>query len=344
MTKQIPLRGKYGNGKFAVVDDDDYDRLVKYSWHCTPYGYASGGARAQRELGHHFMHRILCCPPDGMYPDHINGNTLDNRKENLRPVTPSQNLMNTGIRKNKVSKYKGVWWNDLLKWWYAAISKDGETFNLGVFRTQRDAAIAYNNAATEMFGEYARLNDIPEHDPDDKPFMRIRPKRGGKSQYTGVTVHYGGWHAYIKPENAPLIHLGTYPSEKLAALIYDAAAITRYGDDAIRHVNFPDLISTPLNLNVRFAFVATPKGKQEFKGVGKTSKRRYQVEYRIGGKQKFSYFNTAIEAAEYYDKCVLQYDTHKSVYLNFPDKLEQYLSELGELPAPVQVPSDDLLA
>lgn len=338
MTKLITLSGKYGTGKFAIVDDCDYDRLKKYSWHCTPSGYASGGSKATSELGHHFMHRVICSPPNGMHPDHINGNTLDNRSENLRPVTPSQNMMNTRIRKNKISKYKGVWWNDIVKFWYAAISQDGKTTYLGNFDTQKEAAIVYNKAAIERFGKYAKINEIPDIDTTDAPVVKIRPRRGGISQFVGVTNKGGEWEAYIRRDGGGKHNLGTYPSEKFAAMVFDSAAIQRYGTDAIRHVNFPNLINSPLDLRNRFIFKATPKGANIFAGVRRNKDYgQWHTRYTIAGKRHFWNFASAEQAAEHYDKNVLMYDTHNAIYLNFPDKVERYLTELDPLPTPVQV-------
>lgn len=338
MVQHVQLKGKHGAGKSAIVDDCDYEKLKKYNWYCTPAGYVYGERMVARDLGHHFMHRIVCCPPDGMCPDHINGNPLDNRKSNLRPVTPSQNLMNTRIRKNKSSKYKGVWWNDIAKFWYSSICKDGESIHLGNFRTQRDAAIAYNQAAIQYFGEYANINEIPDCDPDDEPLTKIRPRRGGISSFVGVTNKGGQWEAFIKQEGRGKENLGTYPIEKFAALVYDAAAIQRYGNDAVRHVNFPDLIGAPLDLRNRFIFKAAPRGENVFAGVRRNKKsHQWHTRYTIDGRRHFWIFSSAEYAAEHYDKNVLMYDTHKAIYLNFPEKLEQYLSEIDLLPTPVQV-------
>ncbi len=338
MTKQIPLGGKKGTGFFALVDDCDYEKLSQYRWSLNVGGYASGGGRAARELGHHFMHRVVYPPTEGLMPDHINGDRLDNRRENLRLVTPSQNMMNTKIRSNKVSKYKGVWWNAIAKLWACAIQKEGVSTPLGYYRTQRDAAIAYNEAARIHFGEYAKLNDIPEFDEDDKRIVKIRPRRGGISNYTGVTNKGGGWEAFIG-RNGKKRNLGTYPSEKFAALVYDAAAIERYGEDAIQHVNFPELISHPLDLKGQFVFKATPKNGSIYAGVQTTTgEGNWFTRYVINGKREYWSFETAIEAAERYDKNVLLHDKHKAIYLNFPENLKRYLVEINSPDMLVQVP------
>lgn len=344
MTKQIPLGGKHGVGKFALVDDCDYERLKDYRWRFSG-GYATSGDVARRELGHCLMHRVICQTPDDLLTDHINGNKLDNRRENLRSVNGSQNMMNTKIRRrNKVSKYKGVWLDAQACAWCASICVDYIQISLGQYKTQREAAIAYNEAAKQYHGEYASLNEIPDFDPDDKPVRKIRQHRTDTSSvYSGVSFHDGGWtvQIYHTKKNH---RLGMYPSEKFAAMVYDAASIQHWGDDAIRYVNFPELIDQPLDLSKRFVFKATPKGSNSYAGVRRAKRwGRWFTRYPINGKHEFWRFDTAIETAEQYDKNMLLYDDHKAIYLNFPEKLDQYLAEIGPLAMPVQIVDESLL-
>jgi HNH endonuclease/AP2 domain len=338
MVKQIPLGGKKGAGMFALVDDDMYELLSKYSWsyHC---GYAAGGKKAQRELGHHFMHRIVNQTPADMITDHIDRNRLNNQKENLRNVTDRQNMMNTSIRSNKYSKYKGVWWNAIAHLWTCAIHVNGEQIYLGYYRTQRDAAIAYNEAAIKYFGEYANLNEIPDGDEHDLPVMKRRPKRASQLPYVGTTPHCGAYAAFTA-SNGKKNHLGTFPDERFAARIYDAAAIIKFKKDAIRHVNFPDLIGLPLDLNSRYIFKAKTKGKSEYAGIRLQGSQWY-ASLTIGGDRIREPFPTAVEAAEHYDKLVLIHRDNICTLINFPEKLPQYLAEIGNQiisPKPIVIP------
>lgn len=96
---------KLTRNKYAIVDEEDLKRLSEYSWSCNSNGYAE--ARIKNKLVR--MHRFLACPAPGLYVDHINGNTLDNRKSNLRSVTPRENANNARKRGDKTtSKYRGV--------------------------------------------------------------------------------------------------------------------------------------------------------------------------------------------------------------------------------------------
>jgi len=127
--KQIPLT----RGKFALVDDEDYDYLNQWKWWYTTRGYAVREEK-RRVI---FMHRFLMNTPDGFDTDHINRNKLDNRKENLGIVTRSQNFMNINPRKNNKSGVKGVQKNK--NSWMARIKVGYRSIYLGTFLDKQDA-------------------------------------------------------------------------------------------------------------------------------------------------------------------------------------------------------------
>jgi hypothetical protein len=105
------------------------------------------------------MHTLLM--PGAAQIDHRDGDGLNNRRENLRPATRTQN--NANQRKYRgTSRYKGVSWDVSSRRWRARIHCDHRETSLGQFTSEADAARAYNAAALEHFGEYARLNEIPE--------------------------------------------------------------------------------------------------------------------------------------------------------------------------------------
>ncbi len=344
MVKRIPLGGKHGQGKFALVDDEDYELLIQCSWHATPMGYVSGGARASRILGHHFMHRVVNGTPDGVHTDHIDRNPLNNCRSNLRDVTPSQNMMNTTVRKNKVSKYKGVWWNSRVRFWYGAINVDGQPINLGNFDTQREAAIAYNEAAIKYFGEFANLNDIPNEDPSDKPVFKKRPRRGGSSIYSGVYLHYGNYTVHMRIDGVAA-NFGSFPDEKFAARVYDAAAIKKFDKDAIRHVNFSESVHSPLDLDSRYVFKAPSKSNSGYRCVSRAKNQtKWYVGWSMNGVKVQYPFDTPEQAAEHWDKLNLIYNDNICTLLNFPERLPDYLAEIGDQiisPKPILIPDLD---
>nr|WP_243767389.1 HNH endonuclease [Paenibacillus agricola] len=108
------------------------------------------------------MHRVITDAPKGYFVDHIDGNPLNNQRHNLRLCTNAQNCRNRGAPKGNTSGFKGVTWNTWNGKWQAQIGKDYKRYHAGYFESPSEAARAYNAKATELFGEYARLNVIPD--------------------------------------------------------------------------------------------------------------------------------------------------------------------------------------
>lgn len=167
MTKEIPV----SRGPVALVDDEDYERLCQYRWRKVGYdtdltNYAQGRQRNSKPPYKNVrMHRLLMDPPAGMQVDHINGNGLDNRKANLRVCCQSENRRNiskyrTSSGRAPSSKYKGVSWDKWARKWQAYTTIDGKMMWLGRFATEGEAALAYNEAAAALHGDFARLNEV----------------------------------------------------------------------------------------------------------------------------------------------------------------------------------------
>lgn len=106
------------------------------------------------------MHRQIMGEPEGMEVDHSDNNGLNNQKSNLRIATHWQNLANRALQKNNTSGYRGVSWSKQAKKWWAQIYVDSKTVHLGLFDDVKEAARAYNEAAIERYGEFARLNEL----------------------------------------------------------------------------------------------------------------------------------------------------------------------------------------
>jgi hypothetical protein len=140
-----------GQGHRILLDDEDYERFGHYTWH-VDCGYLKW--RNKR------LHRLIMNPPPHLFVDHINGDPLDCRRANLRIATNQQNCRNSRPRGGS-SKLKGAVFDRCHKGrkpWRSRIRVNGKLIHLGNFATEIEAAKAYDKAALEMFGEFARPN------------------------------------------------------------------------------------------------------------------------------------------------------------------------------------------
>lgn len=158
--KKIPLRGKYGKGRFAVIDDEDFDLVNQYKWRVSYSGPRKLYVVTGKSPNLIRIHRLLTGVGKSKQVDHINHDTLDNRKINLRICTQSQNQHNSLVRKDSSSGYKGVSFHKGIKKWGARFQTKNTRKFLGWFETAKEAAQAYNKVANELDKEFALLNDL----------------------------------------------------------------------------------------------------------------------------------------------------------------------------------------
>ena len=126
--------------------------------------------RTKINIGLHYNHRIIFLYHHGYLPkqiDHIDQNKLNNKIENLREATHSQNGMNRKSCKNTSSKYKGVSWIKCDNMWIAQIGMNNKLEYIDRFKSEIEAALAYNKCAIKLFGGYANLNKIEEQDAQE---------------------------------------------------------------------------------------------------------------------------------------------------------------------------------
>lgn len=158
----------FKNGYSTLIDDDDYDRYMTKKWNCNRDVHSGNyyvttqvkvlryGKWVYRKFS--LAEFIIGTPPVGMEIDHINRISTDNRKENLRFCTHQENLRNRRKHKNCSSPYKGV--TKRYDGCYAQIVIDRKCHHLGKFKTEKEAALAYNDYALKHYGEFASINVI----------------------------------------------------------------------------------------------------------------------------------------------------------------------------------------
>ncbi len=165
MGDSIMKRTKLTQGQFALVNNKDYVELSKYKWSAVKLRnswyavrYSKGSHKTRVSI---YMHRQILGlkKDDGIKSDHQDHNGLNNQRCNLRKCTTQQNGFNRNYQ-NHSSKYKGVSWDVKAKKWRAGIQYNLKTYHLGSYETGIEAAKIYDAKAKELFGEFARLNNV----------------------------------------------------------------------------------------------------------------------------------------------------------------------------------------
>lgn len=151
MARKIKIKN---SDAYAVVDDCDYKYAIEHTWYMS-----KGRPLANVDGMPIFMHAFILGRKKGMVIDHANGNPLDNRRVNLRHCTQGQNIMNSRARPGS-SKYKGVDYKIKQGKWRARIRLNGVESHIGYYSSEKQASLAYNEAAKKLHGEYAWLNVV----------------------------------------------------------------------------------------------------------------------------------------------------------------------------------------
>lgn len=147
--------------KYALVDDKDFEYISQWKWHFDGR-YARRAIFRKTGNEYIYMHRFINGTPEGMETDHVNRDSLDNRRENLRSCNRQQNMSNRNKMPNNTSGLTGVCFDktttNKLKKWLSRIKVNGKSINLGRHETKEEAGRIYDDNAIKYFGEFASLN------------------------------------------------------------------------------------------------------------------------------------------------------------------------------------------
>jgi hypothetical protein len=245
------VRIELNDGYSTIVDAKDYPCVKEYNWKVyylhekqhskTPKLYATFSRKINGKAKQFRLHRVILencgINLNGLHVDHINRDTLDNRRCNLRAVTNQQNTFNSKSRVNATSDFKGVSALPDSDKWLAQICLNGKKINIGRFNSEIEAAKAYDCYAAANWVEFAYLN-FPDTELWTLENVKQRKsKRDAESGYRGVSLFDrdkpdGYWWARIF-HDGKVIHLGYHFSTPLeAALAYNEAAIRLKGSKA----------------------------------------------------------------------------------------------------------------
>ena len=216
------------NGEEIIVDSKDYDFLNKYKWYIVE-GYAKTSIKIDGKWKQISIHRLITNANDNDIIDHRDGDTLNNRRENLRIATVSQNAMNKKKTDKKcTSSYKGVRRKN--DYWESYIYIDGKQNYLGAFTNECASANCYNYHANIHFKEFARLNSVEYMNKEEWEKHRITKDKSSKFFGVAYNKKNNNWVAYIR-YNGKRIHLGSFQTQIDGAKAYNVKAIELYGED-----------------------------------------------------------------------------------------------------------------
>lgn len=226
-------------GMFTLVDDSDLALMSNRPWYLSSNGYAV----SREGTGKRRLHSLLFGDPDGMDIDHVNGDRLDNRRQNLRIVTRAQNLRNVAESWPVVSKYVGVYRRFIWDRWFVMVSiGGGSQYYCGDYACEEAAARAHDSAAA-YYCPRDKTN-FPDPVPMDQRAILIANGQcePPKSSYRGVSESGGSKGGKYKQKWSSQIYagrtykLGHFDSQEDAALVYDAACVIL---GKLDRMNFP---------------------------------------------------------------------------------------------------------
>lgn len=236
---EIPVKGKYSDkyGDFALCSAEDYEDISKYSWFWDTQGYAKTWIIETRKITQ--MSRFVMKAEKGTIVDHINRDRKDNRRNNLRFVTPSQNAQNKTKKDGGSSMYNGVSYDKRCNKFHAKMTFNGIYYHLGYFDKEIEAAKYYDTYITqnrEKLGLCLELNFPDDIDSYKQLPIIVLKKRESRSEFRYVLKHKNKFEVSFVYEGKR-VYLGLYETAELAAKIADSYIVQNNMD---KKLNFPE--------------------------------------------------------------------------------------------------------
>ena len=323
------------DGYTVLIDEEDYPFVMSRKWRVN---------KRKAKTGHYYfsasslksdgidsknvsLHRYImgCVKGDGWDIDHINRNTLDNRKCNLRRATKAENSYNRSKNKKYTNEYKGVFDKGNGRF-QTRIGYMGEDIHILRSGSALECAIAYDKIAIKLHGEFASTNfpreNYSEQDIEEAYTLLLEELNvNNTSGYRGVSYSKkkGRYETYISLDHK-CYRLGFYDTPELAGRAYDIASIKLYGD--LGFTNFPRESYTPEMVEEGFNKFRTRwerKNHSGYRGVYPSSNQWRAAIMIKGVPTTLGYYKVAEEAARAYDKKAIELLGDKAK-LNFPEE------------------------
>lgn len=314
------------SGDVLTLDDEDAALFVGiriYSLKTKNTTYGCYPARLDGKSKTILVHRVIMDAPQGIMIDHINRDGLDCRRANMRFATNAQNQANRAHSAGTTSRHKGVTWHEDNRVWGARIVVGQSTVGLGSFKDEDAAGRAYDRAAVEAWGEFARLNFPGEALWSlEEITQRRRTIVHGESEYRGVSpcTRTGRWQASVF-YGGKAHHLGRFPTAIDAARMADRAVLA-HGCDPGR-LNFPAGVSAAewSETEARIAIMdRAMRGASPYRGVSwNTKSGAWMATIQVNGKQRWLGRFSTQEAAARCRDAEAWLAWHDKSKLNFPN-------------------------
>lgn len=234
--KTFPVGGKYAEkyGSTGICSAEDFDMISAHKWRWTPEGYLKGYVNGKDVMISRFIMRVDSTHQN--YVDHVDSNTANNSRENLRLVTPAENSQNRKKRKKTTSKYFGVSYNKAGKKFRSSIKFNGNNTHIGTFESEFEAAVAYDSFVVNHSENLLQKLNFPDKIDEYKTSPTILQAKK-KRKFFGVYEKQKPTRFVSQTQmNGSSKHIGSFKTETEAAKAYDKFVVA---NELKGTLNFP---------------------------------------------------------------------------------------------------------